>query len=110
MALQVNYELNGDLYPGAYIKVQKIICTSTMVEEWYEDKGNQILKFVKIPEHTAQIFVYPDKEARDNNARPLHYFGIEFDYDVNSNANIYTVAYEALKNVKKIASENYLNV
>lgn len=111
MALKVNYDLNGDFYPDAYVKVQKVTGATAMVEEWVEDgKGNLILKYRKEPEHLAQIFVFPDEEARFNNARPLHHFGIEFEYDPQTGGNIYKAAYEALKNVKKISQEHYIDV
>lgn len=106
MAIKVNYDLNGDLYPGAYVKVQKIVLSSTEIEKFEElEDGTTVLKFVKVPENIANIFVYPDEEARRNNARPIHYFGIEFKYDIESNENVYTAAYDALKNVERLKDE-----
>tara|TARA_Y100000389_G_C17462068_1_gene522537 strand:+ start:2746 stop:3081 length:336 start_codon:yes stop_codon:yes gene_type:complete len=106
MAIKLNYEVGNDLYPGAYLKVQKIIGSSNTVESYEtEPDGSQVLKMVSEPEHMANIFVYPDEEARRNNARPLHYFGIEFDYDLDSGGNIYKVAYTALKAVKRFKGE-----
>lgn len=111
MAIKVNYDLNGDLYPGAYVKVQKIVISSTAIERYEEgEDGSLILKFDKVPENIANIFVYPDKESRDNNARPIHYFGIEFKYDVESGENVYKSAYEALKNLERLKDENIEDV
>lgn len=111
MAIKVNYDLNGDLYPGAYVKVQKIVIGSAAIERYEErEDGSLILKFEKVPENIANIFVYPDKESRDNNARPVHYFGIEFNYDVESGQNVYKAAYEALKNLERLKDENIEDV
>lgn len=106
MAIKVNYDLNGDLYPGAYVKVQKIVLGSTEIERFEEQEdGTTIMKFEKVPENIANIFVYPDEEARKNNARPIHYFGIEFPYNVESNENVYTAAYNAVKNIERLKNE-----
>ena len=106
MAIKVNYDLNGDLYPSAYVKVQKIVLSSTAVERFEENEdGSLILKYDKVAENIANIFVYPDEESRKNNARPVHYFGIEFNYDVESGENVYKAAYKALKNVERIKNE-----
>jgi hypothetical protein len=106
MAIKVNYSVGNDLYPGAYLKVQKIICSENMIESFEEQEdGTELLVYTKVPETIANIFVYPDEEARQNNARPLHYFGIEFKYDPESGENIYKAAYAALKNVKRLKDE-----
>jgi len=111
MAIQVNYDLNGDLYPGAYIKVQKIVLSSTEIERFEEQEdGSSMLKFEKLPENIANIFVYPDKEARVNNARPVHYFGIEFDYDYESELNVFEQAYSAVKRLERFKDEDILDI
>ena len=111
MAIIVNYNLNGDLYPGAYIKVQKIVLGSTEIERFEtQDDGTEILKFDKVPENIANVFVYPDEEARKNNARPIHYFGIEFKYDTESELNVYQQAYSAVKCLKRFEDEDILDV
>lgn len=111
MAIQVNYDLNGDLYPGAYVKVQKIVLSSTEVERFEEQEdGTQILKFDKVPESLANVFVYPDLESRKNNARPIHYFGIEFTYDDESELNVYKQAYKALKLVERFKDEDIIDL
>ena len=111
MAIQVNYDLNGDLYPGAYIKVQKIVLSSTEVERFEEQEdGTSILKFEKVPESLANIFVYPDWESRKNNARPVHYFGIEFKYDDESETGVFKQAYAALKNLERFKDEDIVDL
>lgn len=111
MAIQVNYDLNGDLYPGAYVKVQKIVLGSTEIERFEEQEdGTQILKFDKVPENIANIFVYPDEQSRKNNARPLHYFGIEFKYNVESELNVFEQAYSALKLLERFKDEDILDI
>jgi len=111
MAIKMNYEVGNDLYPDAYLKVQKIIGSSNTVEEYELQPDNtEVLKLTSVPEHMANIFVYPDEEARRNNARPVHYFGIEFDYCPITGGNIYKDAYEALKNVKRFQGETMEDV
>jgi len=112
MAIKVNYDLGNEFYSDAYLVIKKIICSSENVEsyETIEDSEDQILVFEKIPSHTATVFVYPDKEARDNNARALHHFGIEFPYDIDADGNIYKVAYAALKKVERFEGEKMEDV
>jgi hypothetical protein len=102
MAIKLNYDLSGDIYTDAYLKVQKIVLGERMNEQYVnQDDDTVVLTYQKEPETLAHIFVYPDQEARENNARPIHMFGIEFDYDINSGDNIYQVAYQALKAVER---------
>lgn len=111
MAIQVNYDLNGDLYPSAYVKVQKIVLSSTEIEKFEEQEdGTSVLKFEKVPESLANIFVYPDEESRKNNARPLHYFGIEFKYDDGSELNVYEQAYSAVKRLERFKDEDIVDL
>lgn len=106
MALKMNYEVNGDFYPGAYLQVKKIVLASEFTERYEEQHdGSLLLKYDKRFENIASIFVYPDAEARANNARPLHHFGIQFPYDVNGNANIYNEAYNAIKKIERFKDE-----
>lgn len=111
MAIKVNYDYAGDLYPGAYVKVQKIVLTSNTIEKFEEQEdGSQQLKYYTTPENSAFIFVYPDQEARSNNARPIHFFGIQFEYDADSGKNVYHVAYNALKNLERFKDETIEDV
>lgn len=111
MAIQVNYDLNGDLYPGAYVKVQKIVLGTAEIERFEEQEdGTTILKFDKVPEHIANVFVYPDQQSRLNNARPVHYFGIEFKYDGESELNVFEQAYLAVKNLERFKNEDILDI
>jgi hypothetical protein len=111
MAIQVNYDLSGDLYPSAYVKVQKIVLASAEIERFEEQEdGTTILKFDKVPENIANVFVYPDLQSRLNNARPIHYFGIEFNYDYESELNVFEQAYSAVKLLERFKDEEILDV
>lgn len=111
MAIKVNYDLTGDLYPGAYVKIQKIVLGSNTIEKFeIQEDGAEILKYHTVPECSAVVFVYPDAEARSNQARPIHFFGIQFDYDAESGINPYTIAYEALKNIERFKDESIEDV
>lgn len=106
MAIKMNYEVNGDFFPGAYLQVKKIALASEFTERYEEQPdGSLLLKYDKRYDNIASIFVFPDAEARSNNARPLHHFGIEFEYDVESGENVYKTAYAALKNVERFKDE-----
>jgi len=106
MALKMNYEVAGDFYPGAYLQVKKIVLATGFNERYEEQSdGSLLLKYEKSYENVASIFVYPDAEARDNNARPLHHFGIEFEYDPSKDTNAYECAYAALKNIERFKDE-----
>jgi hypothetical protein len=106
MAIRLNYDLAGDIYPGAYLKVQKIVLGEHMDEQYITQPDESlVLTYKKVPETLAHIFVYPDQEARNNNARPIHTFGIEFDYDLDSGENVYRIAYRALKSVERFQNE-----
>jgi len=111
MAVKVNYDTGKELYPDAYLRISKIICSSELVEHYVNgDDDELILKFEKVPKHIATVFVYPDREARMNNARALHYFGIEFPYDLEAGGNIYKKAYDALKKVERFKGEKMEDV
>lgn len=111
MAIQVNYEFGGDFYPNTYIKVQKIVLTTSTTEKFeIQDDGTEVLKYYVTPTTSAYIFVYPDRDARLNNARPLHFFGIEYAYDADSGENPYHVAYAALKNLERFKNETIEDV
>jgi hypothetical protein len=69
-----------------------------------------ILKFDKVPENIANVFVYPDLQSRLNNARPIHYFGIEFNYDYESELNVFEQAYSAVKLLERFKDEEILDV
>lgn len=106
MALKMNYEVDGDFYPGAYLQVKKVVLSNQFTERYEEQpNGSLLLKYDKRFENIASIFVYPDAEARANNARPLHHFGIEFPYDLESDSNIYKQAYNALRKLERFKDE-----
>ena len=68
MAIQVNYDLSGDLYPSAYVKVQKIVLASAEIERFEEQEdGTTILKFDKVPENIgAESFTEPTPAMPDD--------------------------------------------
>jgi hypothetical protein len=111
MALKVNYDAEGDFYHDAYVMIKKIISANDFIEHYEEQEDGLIkLKYEKIFTNIAYIYVFPDHAARLNNAMPVHTFGIEFEYDGSDNLNIYSAAYEALKNTKRFADEHIENV
>lgn len=113
MAIQVNYDLTGkegEMYPSAYLRVQKVSLSSNMVERYEEDGDNLVLTYDNVPENVAIVYVYSDAEARWKNARPVHFFGIEFEYDPDSGENVFKVAYEALKRLERFKDETIEDV
>jgi hypothetical protein len=105
MAIKINYDDGNNFHPNAYLKIQKISCSSVENETYILKDDIEYLKWNKIPEHVAYIFVYGDEEARKNNARPIHSFGIEFEYDLENGGNIYKCAYESLKKIERFKDE-----
>jgi hypothetical protein len=102
MALQLkNYELpDGTILEEAYIKVQNIY---TAIVDYEHLKPSEIEGFelettwIKKLESKANIFVFADELARKNSVAAIHWFPIEFDYQLSVYANIYEQAYKALK-------------
>jgi len=98
MAIEANFETTEDFYPDAYIKVHKVMGAMNNVEKYIDDEnGNLVLSYDKVPEHSAIVYVYPDKRARDHVAIPCHQYMFDFDYDVNDGTNIYKTAYKQIK-------------
>lgn len=102
MALQGNLELEDQIVSDAYFKIIKIISTSEDFE-YFENVNDperpdiaQILKWQKVYKNNATFYVYGSDMARKNNAHPIHWFTIEFEYDLDSEKNIYAQAYEWL--------------
>lgn len=98
-----NYELtDGTLLEEAYLKVQTIGISNTDYEffennpNWENDGIEQILKWVKRTESHATVFVWGDEVARKNNAIPLHWFKIDFNYDLSAHENVFEQAYKKL--------------
>lgn len=98
MALKILYTHEGTQYPEAYLKISKVVSSNTDAEFFENQKdGSQILKWVSRPENIAFVTVFSDEESRRRNARALQSKGVFFDFDVNSDQNIYKAAYNALK-------------
>lgn len=104
MALKVkNYKLPDESYlEEAYLKVQTLGVTNSDYE-FFENTDNieetgieQVLKWIKRIESHATVFVWADELARKNNAHPMHWFKIQFDYDLSLHENIFEQAYKKL--------------
>ena len=100
MALQGNLELDEQIYNDVYFKIQKIQ-TSSEDYEYFENVNDpeypdiaQRLSWKKVYSNHATFYVWGSTEARKNNARPMHWFTVEFKYDIDSEKNIYVQAYE----------------
>lgn len=107
MALVAEMEVNGFTHPEAYLKIQKIIVTSTDLESFKDDeKGHSVLVYTPQILYTAQVFVFGDDIARKNNVRAIHSFGIEFDY---KGGDIWAEAYTALANLERFKDVNCKN-
>lgn len=103
MALQVNYEHDGIMLERAYIRISKIRTANVDYEQFIDVNDPehpeiaQRLQWVMRTESSATAFVWIDKAARDNRAMALKWFEFEFQYDLDSEFNIYQQAYHALK-------------
>jgi len=102
MAIKIkNYELpDSTILEEAYLRVQNV--TTAIVD--YEhlqpsDKEGFELEttWIKKIETKANIFVFADEIARNNGVAAVHWFPIEFAYDLSEHSNIYEQAYKALK-------------
>lgn len=99
-----NFELpDGTLLDEVYMKVQKINSVSADFE-FFENINDptrpdveQELKWIKRLENIASIYVWPDILARENRAQVIHWFTINFEYDLSAYENIYEQAYKRLK-------------
>jgi hypothetical protein len=104
MALKLkNYELpDGTILDEAYLRVQNI---TTAIVDYEHLKPSEVegfdleTEFIKKIETNANIFVFADKVARDNGVAAIHWFPINFDYQLSVYANIYEQAYCALKEI-----------
>lgn len=110
MAIKADFS-HGDIFaPGAYYRIVKLVLAVTDVEEVVDkDRGFSQIEFKKEFECIAHIFVYADNVARSNCVSPIGHFAIEFNYPNTSDANPYVVAYDALKNTKRIQEVIYEN-
>lgn len=104
MALKVkNYELSdGTLLEEAYLKVQSVGISNTDYE-FFENNPNveldgidQILRWVTRTESNATVYVWADEIARRNNAHPLHWFKVDFVYDLSIHENVFEQTYKKL--------------
>ena len=103
MAIKCNYEFGDGLYPNAYFMIRKITLGNSDEEYFEQDKeGFDILKFNKVKEAHAYVFVYGDQIAREKSVRPINAFGVPFEYDEDTDGNVFKIAYEALKNTQTI--------
>lgn len=90
------------VYENAYYRISKV--SSAIVDfEVFEKVDNpdkpkisEELKWISRVESSAKVFVWADAVARNNHARSVHWFSFDFQYDLNSQDNIYTQAYNAL--------------
>lgn len=98
MALKLDYDFDGDIYPNAYLRIQKIVLGKSDQERLVNEGDHLVSEWDTVEDSAAKVFVYGDEEARQNNARPIHMFGIEFDY---CGGDAYSEAYEALKHVER---------
>lgn len=103
MALQVTYDYDGVVLNEAYIRVCRVRSANIDYEQFVDvnEPENpdiaQRLQWVMRVESSATAFVWADKVSRDNRAMALKWFEFDFDYDLNSDLNIYQQAYNALK-------------
>lgn len=95
MAIKSRYEYLNQIYEEAYIRIQKI-SIGTGERETYVDlperNGEQVV-FEPFTEAIGFALVYCDSDAREKNVRPIHQFGFQFPYDINSDLNPFKLAY-----------------
>jgi len=103
MALQTDYELDGQIYEGAYLRIIKVR-TASVEYEYFKDVDDpnrpdiaQEMDWKIILESTATVYVWADKDGRENRAQPMKWFSFDFDYELDSVDNIYKQAYKSLK-------------
>ncbi len=97
MALKTTYEFQGQEYPEAYIRIQKLAIGISEIDKEV-DHGHKItIEFDTVTETLAFAMVYANEDARRNNVRPINRIGFQFKYDVDSGKNIIKEAYIALK-------------
>lgn len=109
MALLCKYEFDGMELNNAYIRIISIRTSNSDYEEYVEvDDPTQPniamkLEFVKRIESSATAFVWYDQIARENRVVAEKWFDFKFDYDLESDKNIYEQAYLALKATDRFA-------
>lgn len=104
MALISNYESNEIVYPSAYMCIRKITLGNSD-EEYFEfdpETSFENLKYRKIYEAIAYVYIYSDVVARNNNVIPIDVLSIPFDHNPYSEVNIYKQAYDAFKTSEKL--------
>ena len=109
--LQVNYHNteNDQIYENAILKVHKIILSEKVVEKYVSVDDSLHLTYVKQPEASAMIYVYPDKESRERYITPLDVFTFTFDYDINEGENIYKSAYIAIQELNRFSGSEFVD-
>lgn len=111
MAISCKYtfEDNGikKVVYGAYVRFMKGILESSDTERFENTigiHGEEYDKLVygKKTEARAYFYVYPSKSSRDALVTPIHTFGVEFEYDENSDKNLISQAYSSLVGIERI--------
>lgn len=82
-----------------YLQVKNITITQEDYE-FYETvrEGDieEIVRWVKKIEGKAFVLVFPDKEARDRQVYPMHWFYLDFEFDSETPANVFSQVYAKL--------------
>jgi len=110
MALQVNYVLDNIVHANAYLRIHKIRTVTTDYEffENVDDPDNpeiaQKLSWKIRIENSATVYIWDRVESRDSRSQPLKHFSFDFEYDLESDRNIYQQAYDGLKTAKEFSS------
>lgn len=96
-----NFELpGGDIVDSAYLRIQNIN-TSNVDHEIYENipgTDDQKISWQSYIKSSATLYVWADEIARQNRTHPIHWFTIEFKYDLKDPRNIYEQAYDQIFN------------
>jgi hypothetical protein len=99
-------------FPDAYLKVVKVN-TASVDYEFFEpvsDPENptitERLSWVNRLESHATVYVWGDSVARNNRAYQIHWFSFTFNYDLESDKNIYQQAYDKLKILFENSKDN----
>lgn len=109
MALVSKFEHDGVIYDAAYIRVSKIRIANVDYEQFVDvDEPDhpeiaQRLQWIMRIESSATAFVWVDKDARDNRAMALKWFEFDFNYDLDSDLNVFQQVYNTLKSMDRFA-------
>lgn len=93
---------DGNVFTDCYLKVKNTTIASNDYEFFeftdnVEETGiEQVLKFTKRLDSHATIFVWTDYQARLNNVPPIHWFKIDFNYELSTHENVFEQAYKKL--------------